>query len=984
LSRFSFLKLNQLHKRTGFVFLALACVSILIAYILTLLASFQFDAIAKNGMISVAIANTGNNIGVLGSGVNLDTNPTTNLLEDSSFEPNVFREVFTVEDGNKNTMIVSNKQARPGVYGDGFFVGADVRVTTTDATGIVLRKSGKISRYSPNQISEFQKSPTIGDIPANAKLNDYTTKDHVTITVGDKGTIIMGINTQSPTMQYEDTSSDFTSVTHNESTFFACASDGLVISSADGKTWIPWETPAGIELNAIAASSTAVVAVGKNGTILTGAGGVLYLKEIGLHENITDITYGNNLFVAVTDNGSILTSSNGLIWTKKSPSSAVSYVKIEYTDTLFALLTQSKEVQIFSDIQSAPTIATNPSAGIIDVTIMSKSKILYLGDNAKIYQSDNQGRTWEESKISLPKNADLIGAVGDEEILCASIITNSYIARLVTEIEVDSDLRQGAYQAGDLCYLDIEYATLPQTFLDPALSKTMQSRWEFYGDGDAEKVIAEGAPDDGVGIIKLSSYATSSSIQPYAVLSQAITTNGAEGQLKPSTFYSFSMWVRQENITDGIVKVWISGPFDSIGMEFPNIGTTWKKVTFKFLVPPEITAQEAAQARINIGTQDQGVFYFDRAALSLTSENEEAVPIDYKDQLKKIAPTWTRLNFLKLGAKNEMPDRWAENGELEEALHLVLDGGTGSNPWIVIDSFMGESELRNLIEYIAGSISTPYGKIRMENGSSLLWSSQFNKILIEFVDTNNHFTSDVSRAVYVNEMIEIIESSPYYNNIKNEVVFVDGMKYVEGLMLSGADHSALDFQCKTAEDRYGSIRQALNEYNTQIPRNADSPTNLPINLMRSVTFKNAEFNPTTAEITTILLDQLGVEVNASMVSLQPWSTANWSKAIASAAMIASKASKGELLPVTKTQMGTNESQVDCYAFKDGKLLSLVFASHNTNPVAIAVDTAYSLQNASLIRIDSDGGIVEESTLKTADKRLNIMPENVILLQFTIE
>ena len=459
MARFSIIKFDRIHKRTGFTFLALACISILIAYIITLLASFKFDAVAKNGLMNVTVASTGNNIGVLGSGVNLGTIPSTNLLEDSSFEPCVFREVFTVEDGDKNTMVVSNEQARPGVYGDGFFVGADVRVTTTDGTGIVLRKSGKISRYSPNQISEFQKSPTIGDIPANAKLNDYTTKDKVTITVGEKGTIIKGINTQSPTIQYTDSSADFTSVTHNANTFFACASDGLVISSADGETWKPWKTPAGIELNAIAASPSVVVAVGNNGMILTGSAGALYIKEIGLNENITDITYGNNLFVAVTDKGSILYSSNGLLWTKKYQSFAASYTKIEFADTLFALLTRSKEVQIFSDIQGSPASTTGAPAGIIDVTIMSKSKILYLGDNGKIYQSDDQGKTLAESRITPPKNANLIGAIGDEEILCSSIVTNSYISRLVTEIDVDSDLKQGTYQAGDLCYLDIEYAS---------------------------------------------------------------------------------------------------------------------------------------------------------------------------------------------------------------------------------------------------------------------------------------------------------------------------------------------------------------------------------------------------------------------------------------------------------------------------------------------------------------------------------------------
>ena len=510
----------------------------------------------------------------------------------------------------------------------------------------------------------------------------------------------------------------------------------------------------------------------------------------------------------------------------------------------------------------------------------------------------------------------------------------------------------------------------------------MQSAWEFSGDGKAEKVIGEGAPYDGTGILKLSSFVTSKSTQPYAVISQAVTTSVDDGRLVPSTFYTFSMWVRQENAVDGTIKAWISGVFDPVGMEFTNIGTAWKKVTFKFLVPPEVTQEEVEQARFNIGTQDQGVFYFDKASLTLTSENEETIPVDYQNQLKGIAPTWIRLNFMKLGAKTEMPNRWALNGELEEALQMVMDCGTNSNPWIVIDSHMGEAELRNLIEYIAGPISSAFGKTRMESGSTLPWSGRFNKCLIEFVDTQNYFTSDISKAVYVNKMIKVIEASPYYNNIKNQVVFVDGMQYKEGLMLSGADHSSSDLQIKTTENRVESIQKAISEYITKIPRNADSPTSLPINIMRSITFENEAFVPTAAEITTILLDQLGVETNASMISLLPWSTVNWPKAVSGAARIAAKASKGELLPLKKTLMGTNDSKVDCYAFKDSNVISLVFASHSTNPVAISVDIAYSMQGASLIRIDSDGGVAEEITLKASDERFNIMPENVILIQLT--
>lgn len=978
MARFSFSKINRFHKRTGLVFLGLACLAILLAVVLTYWATMSFDTIAKNGLTNVTVGTTGTNVGLLGSGIDLAANPSTNLLKDPSFEPYVFREVFTVEDGDKKTMVVSNKQVRPGVYGTGFFVGADVRVMTNDKNGITLRKTGKVVRYAPNQIGEFQKSPIIGDIPTNARLNDYTTKENVTITVGQKGIIIKGINTQSPTLENADTSADLTSVTNNGSKFFACTADGLVISSIDGVSWEKWSTPAGVALNAIAASQTAVVAVGDQGAILTGFGGILYIKEVGLDENITDIAFGNNLFVAVTDKGNILYSSNGILWNIRPSPSAASYRKIVFDDTLFALMTKDGAAQIFTDILKDPVMKSAALSGVLDITIMSKSKILLLTANDKIYQSGDMGDTWEESKIIPPKSVTLLGAIGDEEILAASLVTDSHISRLVTEIEMDSDLRQGTYQAGDLCYLDIEYAVLPDTFLDQTAAESMKSEWEFYGDGEARKIMQEGAPYSGVGIMKLSSYVDSVSALPYAAISQPVSDETPG--LAPSTFYTFDMWVRQDKITDGTVKVWISGPFKSIGIEFSSIGTTWKKVTFKFLVPPEITSTQAAQARINIGTSGPGIFYFDKTYLGLTSENEETVPLEYRTRIQAIAPSLIRLDFLSLGARTQMPNRWAHNGKLEEAFEMVQSAGDAANPWIVIDSHMGESELRNLIEYIAGSISTIYGRYRMENGSTLPWSGQFDKILIEFDDTVNIFASDVTKAVYVNEQIRIIESSPYYKNIKNNIIFIDGMQYTEGLMLSTADHSASDFKCTLTENRYESITQAISEYSTVIPRNADRPSNLPINLMRTTAFENPTLHPNSAELITVLLDQLGVSVDASMVSLEPWSKKTWSKVNERAAMIAGKVGKGELLPVTKTQIGTNISLLSCYAYKDNNITSLVFASHNPKPVAISVDIPFTLKGATLIRVDANGEIVENGILKSADKRFNILPGNVILIQ----
>ncbi|MHB1484075.1 MAG: hypothetical protein ACYCYI_05370 [Saccharofermentanales bacterium] len=973
-------KLNRIHKRTGFVILIIACVTIIIALLIVAWASYLLNSIARSSMMSVTISNTGTNIGLLGSGIDLDSIPTTNLLKDASFEPNVFREVFVVEDGDDKTFRVSNDQAKPGVYGEGFFTGASLQVVTNSKTGIQLRKSGKVKRYSPNQIGTFQKSPISGDIPSAGKLLDYATKSDTVIVVGEKGTIIKDSNKQSPTILNIGISTDIVSITNNAKSFFACTKDGVVLTSIDGETWKTWRTPAKVGLNAIAASSDIVVAVGDKGTILTGNAGTLYFKEIGLEDDIADITYGNDMFVAVTKAGNIIYSPDGLIWSKISPQYAVPYTKIEYADTLFALLTQSGIVQIYPDIKMEPVRTSTPVIGVVSMTVISKSKILLLEKNNRIYQSDDKGITWSKSRITPPSNANIIGSVGAEEILCSTSIRNSYISRLVTEIEVDSALKEGSYQAGDMCYIDIEYPVLPNNYLVKPSPDMPNNEWVFYGAGDATKEISDGAPYDGVGVMKLSSLVEPGNTLNHATISQRLLKTGNFEGLSPSSFYIFSIWIKQDKLTAGTVKVWISGQFDSIGTEFTDVGTSWKKYSFKFLFPPNITGGQAADARINIGTTNKGVFFFDKAYLGTASENSELVPSGFNAQLEAISPSLIRTNFLNIGTAQGMPNRWAKNGELDRALNIVLGSNIKANPWIVIDSHISDSEMRNLIEYLAGPISSDYGRYRMENGQSLLWSNLFDRIMFEFVDNGNILTNDVSRAIYVNHFMGIIESSHYYENIKKKVVFVDGTEYSEGLMLSRADYSASDFTCRFSGSKLSSIKASLAEYNTLIPRNTDRPANLPINLLRATSFGRYENAMNTAELVTTLLGPLGVDVNASLISMPVWKTSEWSKTKESAARIAGIAGNGETLNITKTQITKGNSLVECYAFKVNDVVTMVFASHNVNPVAISVDIANTFQGAELLRFDAFGEVLEEAKLKNSDKRFNILPGNVIVIR----
>ncbi len=974
-----FTKLKQIHKRRGFIWVAVICLSIAFAGFISVLATYRLDLIARDRLITVSIDNATDPVKILGSGINLKDNPTTNLLSDYSFEPYFSQTTRMVLGGNDKTIFVSNTRNESNDYTEGFFVGANARITSFSESSVMLRKTGTVVRYSPDQTGEFFRSPISGDIPADTRIRSNARKSDTTISVGDKGVIIRNVSSQSPSIEYAGTNSDMVSVSSNASDFFVCTKDGFVLSSADGISWKTWEVLSNLPLNAIAASSDTVVAVGDSGTLLVGSDYTLYRQDTGLTENLIGAVYADDKFTVISDKGSIMTSTNGVIWQKAVLATAGAYQGIYNNDSVVAMISNKKVIEIFKNPQEKALSTATFESDIVDVAIISKSNILVLDSKNAVMQSSDLGKTWRKTSATLPVASNMLSAIGEDQILCSSDLEHTYIASLVTEIELDSGLLTGSFEAGDICFLSIEH---PEKTINSATEKLadIKEAWIFHGAGNAGKSIEKGAPSGGVGVMKISCMTNPDTANPNAVISQTITDSQTGKGLVPGSFYIFNVWLRHDTLTSQSLKAWITGPFDPIGTEFKNIGTSWKKYTFKFSFPLTITSGQASQAILNLGIEGDGSVYLDNAYLGDVDEQEQKTPTEYIDSISSINPALVRLDFMKIGSLNSNPNRWAYNGLLEGALNLVVSSGEKAAPWLVIDSAISESELRNLIEYLAGPISTVYGKTRLENGSSLPWSSRFEKIYFEFTDQNQILASDLSKSSYVNYSLDLIMSTPNYRNLKNKIVFIDGMQYSEGLMLSHADYTASDLSFSIGSDRYLSIQNSLIKHATEIPRNPERPANIPISLMRSIENSNTKTVTDTAENVTVMLDSLGNDVSASLMSLFAWNRQGWSKSQIAASMAASLAARGEKVTTIITSNTTDKLSVPCYAFRQNGKLAFIFASLSESPSSVSLNLTESLKDARLLRIDAGGMLIEDDLLKKSDSIINIMPGHVVVIQ----
>ncbi len=971
-------RMRQLHKRKAFLLIAFSSVAVVFALLLTTWASYRLDIIAKSRQVTFTISSEESNVPVLGTGINISELPKTNLLEKSSFEPYVFKKALPVIGGTDEIIIVENKDAMPGIFGEGFFTGAFARINTYTGAESTSKKTGTVVRYSPNVARDFIKMPVEGDITSDSFAGAIAQKADNVIIAGSRGIVINNANTQSPDIEFAGISEDIVAATANSEEFYIATEKGEIFSSSDGSSWNQWKSQTGSIINSIAASDNAIVAAGNNGIILTGQNGVVYKKKLDTDGNILDIIYDGYRFVAISDSGEIFVSTNALFWEIIHEETEQRYYDICYSDSLFAIISDTNEVTIYNDIISEYISRNVFDEEIISVAILSKSKIFALGKGGNLYETSDYGENWSKSLTLMPEGITHLFAAGDTKLICTSGFLNTHISELVTEIQLDSRLASGSqhFQPGDVCFISIEYTKLPESLLDKSYTD-LDSHWSLYGNGSANIVMTEGAPSGGVGVMELLGDFKNSGGDNFVAISQKIGYENNEMKLVPGNFYNVSMWIRQDSVHNNSVKVWISGSFDPIGIEFNNIGTAWRKYTFKFSFPPSVTNIQAQSSRINIGTEFENKIYIDEVTLSEVSEQDSFIKLHFKEMVSEINPEIIRNEYLRIGSLESMANRWAYDGSMDYSLNLNWENTGNASPWVVIDSAVSESELRNLIEYIFGSVSTSYGRIRLQNGFPIPWINRFERFYLEFIDSTGIFSNDAVKSTYINNLIDIVQSAPNYSDNRNKIIFVDGLQYSEGIMISRADYSAADLNTTISANAPFSIENSMNEYRSFIPRTPDRPAKIPYNIMRSISFTKTTSSISTATYVTLMLDLIGDYSAATLATVLPINEKVDDKSKFEAMKIVSLAAKGDRIRLDSKSETEDEQFIKGYAFSNEDVITLVFTSMSEIPSSIYLNITESIRGAEITKIDSSGKNVEISKVKSSDRRFVILPGQVI-------
>ena len=961
---------------------------------------------------------------MLGNGISLPEVMTANLLMDASFEPLIFRQSLMIISGDSTTLTVSSEEASAGLYGDGFFDQASARVMGQTPNGLVLKKKAHVLHYGMNRVGVFQPVILPDDVPVQHALHAFARKGELSLAVGAQGLIVLNITGQMPEIVESGISADLTGVSAYQDGFLACSDEGDLIASPDGLVWTVVPSMNHQPLRAIALSEQGqAVAVGDQGTLVASQNGQSNLVGAMSDHDLHDIAYGLGRYVAVGSGDTILTSHNGLIWKKISLGLATDWQAIDFKDGQFVIVGTQGTIAASIDGLEYDVLQQDQEINYVDVIMLSRQQTIVLDENGGIAVSNDSGQVWLQSSIDTGMHSHVLALAGKDKILSADREGQLGIAQLVAEIQLDSSLKEGQYQAGDRLFLEKESTTVPDAYLATSVDQSAENRaWELFGPGTAVRVTGDAAPIGG----KSSMLLQSDSLQPASptILSQVIDASKLD-PMSANQALQVELWMKQSGIADRQVQIWLSGPFQSIGTTIDNVGTSWKKFSFTFILPAKNSSliSKDQEARLNISI-DSGSLWLDRVYLGDAQESSTLLANSQQKMVNAISPQVIRLDFLNIGGATTATEGWAEplgndapwmNGNQwmspsGSSLHAALQMAETcqADPWLVVDIHASQSEMLNLIEYLSGPISEPYGKLRQELGSFMAWTDAFDRLVIEFIDRGRVLTADSMKAAQVDLMIETISQSPYYRNIKGKLVFVDGMDYSDGVMLSSADYHASDVSGVLLEDRVASVERAYQAYYDLLPRDPEKsgqpwPELIRSAAMRQIGTQQAKL----ADQINLAMRDLGRQTGLANLTLPLENSQTWSAALTTAARIASAASSGVPMQVTllhgdaddsgseaaaaadstgetpAAEVGQDQLETDAnvqvFAFAGSQKTSIVLNNLTDSAVTCQLMTDIQLRGAALEKYDAAGKMIGRQTMKNNDVKITVLPGGTVLL-----
>ncbi len=1046
---------ERIHKRPFIVgCIVLAAVLLVSAGLIAVLDIF--GATSDLPVVSLKASPDGN--AVSGIGINIPYIPTSNLVVNPSFEDVTYDQIYTVSGATTNSVFVLPDKAIDTYYTDNFFAGGKIRIMSLDENGEMITKLvSEVTGFEMNQLGLWNTLAVPENTSEGQSILALSSSPSISVAAGSKGLLISGVTSAQPSVIDTGLTEDFAGIAYVGDRFYAATVSGTFLISTDGKAWNTFSAGSSdpILIKTVSAIGKAGLAAGENGTMLMCSDGIVSKVDSRTDETLNASAGDGSTVLFAGENGALVTTSNGILFRALSREEipgyyeSVDWVSADYLNGVYVLGGSGGELAVgsysaekgaFSFASQTARDASGAALAISRVMLLPSGEMILLDASGSLYCSGSDSDSWKRLSTQSNKEIEAIGSSDGRIILSQGI--SSQTTQLFTCIRFADVQSENTFRDGDMCYIAASSASVPSVSLSDSKSGSQASpsaadpsAWQAFGDQTMMETQDNAPSGGGVSSLHLIGKSSAQDKQPHYV-SQVIAVKG-ETPFQAGSIYQIKVWLKQSGIAKGEVMAWISGNFTSAGTTFTDVGSGWRQYTYTFALPSDVTGTSTGEIRLNIGFAGEGELNIDRVYLGLEKNAESVIPDAFSAAVIDASPDLIRLENVAIGQSGIDTEAWTLAGgnealdnierqtsasgvrSLESSLKLVRD--TAASPWFVIGASASEDEVGNFLEYLCGSIQDPYGKMRVENGMAYPWSMQFAQIAVEISDADGIFSTDLQRSAYVNFMMDVIKSSPYYIDIKDKIVFLDGMNYEGGIMLSSADYhtSSLAISNQSGDQAANlmsaeAIALGYGAYIDQIPRTPLHIQQVSDEWIRSASIsvtsmKTASDNVVTytelpvtaADCTAMLLSDIGNHTYAVMASLPvsrnpidadtelQFSTGGDTPE----SKLLSSVNNRTLLKTTaflKDAVGGNSAQVlnsqdglMTYAFKKEETYYLIAANVTDKTIAFVLEADWSLNGDDLFRYASDGTLIQQTKLGQRGNRINLMPGQVIVAKMPI-
>lgn len=803
---------GRIHKRPFVVSISVLAVFLLLG-VGTILYFGFFGTNARLDRIRIGAATS--NSPVYGMGLNVQNIPTANIIRNASFESSRFDHMFTVFEGSEDYVYLLNEDSEGSGFSDGSFEGGTIRIMSLDEQGKMVQKvESDILDFQVNQMGLWT---AMVNVPDSSSVSFIESSGKISVAFCEDGRFISDVTSSAPRVIDLGIETLISGTSYADGRFCAVFDDWTIATSTDGKNFNAFSSGSEIEdtVHAVTSLDNVIVAGGDNGALLVYSNGEANnIGPVTDYDLYTAASDGQAMIFA-GENGVIISSSNGVVFRQLSDEETpetegvFNWTCSAYGAGKFVLVGSSGYIAIgtydklsgkftFEVHQTSLQTGNVPVAA--DVFVDGSGEIILLDDSGRAFIYVKESSLWKELALESLSSISAITAADSGKIVLSKN-TSLYTTSILTRVQFSETLSDIELRPGDMCFLSYTESAFSGT--SSLTSESNDGSWQIYGDNTSALITSDAPTSGGKTSLKITSESTSGDGDAHFV-SQVISTDGSK-TFFDKKFYRLDLWLKQSGSESGEVLVWISGDFESVGKTFTDVGTGWRHYTFPFVLPAEACTKESGEMRLNIGFLGKGEISVDKVFLGEDKYSAESIPEEYSEIISEANPAYVRLSNIPIGKRNiefetylfpignegtyTDPDGKAVTVgciSLEQSLQTVRK--SEASPWLLIDSFSSQEQIDHLMSYLCGSISDSYGRMRIDNGTAVPWSSQFDRIIVEIYDSEGLFETDLQKGAYVDYIMGVIQSSVYYIDIKDKVVFIDGMIYEGGSMLSSADY----------------------------------------------------------------------------------------------------------------------------------------------------------------------------------------------------